>query len=112
MQGDANLSADALLQTGNLNIYSTASQGSGKHYTSFAMYSLTLLFEKPGLYFIQALNNPSQAAFVTCRYYQKEIAAYDIQTKRVDIYGQEDGYTERAFILYDGLHYDALAQAG
>ena len=47
-----------------------------------------------------------------CRYYGREIAAYDIQTKRVDVYGQDQEYTERAFILYDGLHYDALAQAG
>lgn len=46
------------------------------------------------------------------RYYCKEIAAYDIQTRRVDVYGEDQGYTERAFVLYDGLHYDALAQSG
>jgi len=46
------------------------------------------------------------------RFYGREIAAYDIQTKRVDIYGQSEGYTERAFLLYDGLHYDAMAQTG
>lgn len=46
-----------------------------------------------------------------CRYYEREIAAYDIQTKRVDVYGQDAGYQERVMLLYDGLHYDALAIA-
>lgn len=47
---------------------------------------------------------------ILSRFYGREIAAYDIQTKRVDVYGQADGYTERALLLYDGLHYDAMAQ--
>ena len=46
------------------------------------------------------------------RYYGREIAAYDIQTQRCDVYGSEEGYTERVMVLYDGLHYDALALAG
>jgi ubiquitin thioesterase OTU1 len=37
----------------------------------------------------------------------KEICACDIQTKRVDSYGHGD-WSERVFLLYDGLHYDAL----
>jgi ubiquitin thioesterase OTU1 len=41
-----------------------------------------------------------------------EIAAFDIQTLRVDIYGQGKGYTQRVMLVYDGLHYDALAVAG
>lgn len=49
---------------------------------------------------------------MVCRHYAREIAAFDIQTQRVDVYGQGEGYTERAMLLYDGLHYDALAQAG
>jgi ubiquitin thioesterase OTU1 len=28
-----------------------------------------------------------------------------------DIYGQGSGYSERVMLLYDGLHYDALAVA-
>ena len=47
-----------------------------------------------------------------CRHFGREIAAYDIQTKRVDVYGQDQGYAERTMVIYDGLHYDALAQAG
>ncbi|QDZ18414.1 putative ubiquitin thioesterase OTU1 [Chloropicon primus] len=46
---------------------------------------------------------------ILTKHYQREIAAYDIQTKRVDVYGQGMGYRERALVIYDGLHYDALA---
>ncbi|CAK7338494.1 unnamed protein product, partial [Dovyalis caffra] len=44
-------------------------------------------------------------------YYGREIAAYDIQTSRCDLYGQERKYSERAMLIYDGLHYDALAMS-
>ncbi|KAJ4833022.1 OTU protein [Turnera subulata] len=44
-------------------------------------------------------------------YYGREIAAYDIQTTRCDLYGQEKKYSERAMLIYDGLHYDALAMS-
>lgn len=46
------------------------------------------------------------------RYFGREIAAYDVQTKRCDLYGQDAGYSERVMLIYDGLHYDALAVAG
>ncbi|XP_057957296.1 OVARIAN TUMOR DOMAIN-containing deubiquitinating enzyme 2 isoform X2 [Malania oleifera] len=42
-------------------------------------------------------------------YYGREIAAYDIQTARCDLYGQNKSYDERVMLIYDGLHYDALA---
>eukprot|EP01018_Ginkgo_biloba_P024690 Gb_06226 [translate_table: standard] len=44
-------------------------------------------------------------------YYCREIAAYDIQTTRCDLYGQGKGYKERVMLIYDGLHYDALAMS-
>lgn len=44
-------------------------------------------------------------------YYGREIAAYDIQTARCDLYGQGKNYAERAMLIYDGLHYDALAMS-
>uniref|UniRef100_A0A0D6R2I4 Ubiquitin thioesterase OTU n=1 Tax=Araucaria cunninghamii TaxID=56994 RepID=A0A0D6R2I4_ARACU len=44
-------------------------------------------------------------------YYGREIAAYDIQTTRCDLYGQGKGYKERVMLIYDGLHYDALAMS-
>lgn len=70
-------------------------------------------------------------------YYGREIGAYDIQTSRCDLYGQVSiiiiklsnfpnyerkqetlivyivsqtkNYNERVMLIYDGLHYDALA---
>ena len=45
------------------------------------------------------------------RHFKKEIAAFDVQTKRVDVYGEGIGYGERVMLVYDGLHYDALAVA-
>lgn len=37
-----------------------------------------------------------------------EIAAVDIKTLRLDIYGQDQCYTSRAYLIYDGIHYDPL----
>ncbi|EFN51272.1 hypothetical protein CHLNCDRAFT_28255 [Chlorella variabilis] len=48
---------------------------------------------------------------ILSRHLGREIAAFDIQTTRVDIYGQGSGYSERVMLIYDGLHYDALAVA-
>ncbi|GJN19063.1 hypothetical protein PR202_gb06298 [Eleusine coracana subsp. coracana] len=48
---------------------------------------------------------------ILSEYYGREIAAYDIQTTRCDLYGQEKKYNERAMFIYDGLHYDALAMS-
>ncbi|XP_006855843.2 ubiquitin thioesterase OTU1 [Amborella trichopoda] len=44
-------------------------------------------------------------------YYGREIAAYDIQTARCDLYGQGKNYMERVMLIYDGLHYDALVMS-
>ncbi|XP_072954354.1 OVARIAN TUMOR DOMAIN-containing deubiquitinating enzyme 2 [Typha angustifolia] len=48
---------------------------------------------------------------ILSEYYGREIAAYDIQTTRCDLYGQGKKYDERVMLLYDGLHYDALAMS-
>lgn len=48
---------------------------------------------------------------ILCRHYRCEIAAFDIRTKRCDVYGQEEQYASRCLVLYDGLHYDALSVA-
>ncbi|KAI8463490.1 MAG: OTU-domain-containing protein [Monoraphidium minutum] len=48
---------------------------------------------------------------ILAAHYGREIAAYDIQTGRCDVYGQGSGYSERAMLIYDGLHYDAMALA-
>ena len=47
---------------------------------------------------------------ILSEHYKTELAAFDVQSQRVDIYGQGRGYTQRAFLLYDGIHYDAMAK--
>lgn len=49
--------------------------------------------------------------FILAKYYGRQIDAYDIQTKRCDRYGEHDGHSERVMLIYDGLHYDAMAVA-
>mmetsp|Transcript_7569 Transcript_7569/g.19456 ORF Transcript_7569/g.19456 Transcript_7569/m.19456 type:complete len:344 (+) Transcript_7569:209-1240(+) len=46
---------------------------------------------------------------ILASHYKREIAAFDLQTMRCDVYGEDAGYAERVMLLYDGLHYDALA---
>ena len=40
--------------------------------------------------------------------FQCEICAVDVQTVRPDNYGQDQQYTQRIFLLYDGIHYDPM----
>ncbi|CAO3615061.1 unnamed protein product [Cunninghamella echinulata] len=44
------------------------------------------------------------------KYFDIEIASIDVQTGRIDRYG-EGSYNERVFVLYSGIHYDAIAFA-
>jgi len=48
---------------------------------------------------------------ILSRYFQTEISVFDIQTLRLDRYGESDGYEDRVFLLYDGIHYDPIARA-
>ena len=36
--------------------------------------------------------------------FQVEIASIDVQSNRVDIFGQDKGYPQRIFVLYNGVH--------
>jgi ubiquitin thioesterase OTU1 len=40
-----------------------------------------------------------------------EIAVVDIQTSNVYIYGEHAGLSARVYLLYDGIHYDAIYRA-
>jgi len=42
--------------------------------------------------------------------YECEIAAWDVCSKRNNIFGQGCGYEKRIYLLYDGVHYDVMAQ--
>ena len=39
---------------------------------------------------------------------ETQIASIDIQTGRVDIFGETENFTKRIYILYNGIHYDPL----
>ncbi|XP_002280308.1 OVARIAN TUMOR DOMAIN-containing deubiquitinating enzyme 2 isoform X2 [Vitis vinifera] len=72
--------------------------------------------EKPNEEYCAWILNPEKwggaiELSILADYYGREIAAYDIQTGRCDVYGQEAGYDERVMLIYDGLHYDALAMS-
>ncbi|CAE7256333.1 YOD1, partial [Symbiodinium sp. CCMP2592] len=43
-------------------------------------------------------------------HYEAEIAAFDCQSLRVDIFGEGKGYQQRALLIYDGIHYDVLVR--
>jgi ubiquitin thioesterase OTU1 len=42
------------------------------------------------------------------KYYQVEICVVDIQTGRIDRFGEDCEYSTRVFLLYDGIHFDPL----
>eukprot|EP00455_Lapot_gusevi_P000174 TRINITY_DN10072_c0_g1_i1.p1 TRINITY_DN10072_c0_g1~~TRINITY_DN10072_c0_g1_i1.p1 ORF type:complete len:134 (+),score=6.90 TRINITY_DN10072_c0_g1_i1:212-613(+) len=46
---------------------------------------------------------------ILSEYYATEICAIDIKTLHMYSYGEDKGYSKRVFVLYDGIHYDALA---
>ena len=47
---------------------------------------------------------------VLASHFRVEIAAFDVQTKRVDLFGQGHGHTSRVLLLYDGVHYDLIVK--
>jgi len=46
---------------------------------------------------------------VLSNHYQAEIAAFDVSTKKMYCYGEGEGYSQRVYLIYDGIHYDAVA---
>lgn len=41
-------------------------------------------------------------------YYHTEIAAVDVQSTNIYIYGEGKGFSKRAYLAYSGIHYDCL----
>jgi ubiquitin thioesterase OTU1 len=46
------------------------------------------------------------------QFYATEIAAIDVQTLHTYVYGEGKRFTERVYLVYNGIHYDALALPG
>jgi len=45
---------------------------------------------------------------IFAKYYKCEIFVFDITRKRFECFGERDGYFQRIYLLYDGVHYDCL----
>jgi ubiquitin thioesterase OTU1 len=43
---------------------------------------------------------------VLSKHFKCEIVAVDIQNERYDIFGESQGYKQRIYVLYSGIHYD------
>lgn len=68
---------------------------------------------KPPKEYIEWITRPNTwggqvELYILASHYRVEIAAYDIQTERCDVYGEGEGYDDRIMVIYDGLHYDAI----
>ncbi|KAF8587425.1 OTU-domain-containing protein [Ramaria rubella] len=44
-------------------------------------------------------------------HYRAEVSSIDIETGRIDRFGEGSSYTSRAILLYSGIHYDATSLA-
>jgi ubiquitin thioesterase OTU1 len=47
---------------------------------------------------------------ILSKYYSVEIAAVSIQSAHIDLFGQEEGFDRRIYVIYDGIHYDVLVK--
>jgi len=68
---------------------------------------------KPREAYIRYITDPSKwggqvELNILCSIAKVEIAAVDIQSGRVDVYGQGSGYTHRVYMLFSGIHFDAV----
>jgi len=45
---------------------------------------------------------------IFAKHYKTEIMAYDITRNRGNLFAEEQGFTSRVYLIYDGIHYDCL----
>ncbi|CAF0982502.1 unnamed protein product [Brachionus calyciflorus] len=45
---------------------------------------------------------------ILSKYYKIEICVVDIRTCRIDRFGEDCNYSQRIFVLYDGIHFDPI----
>lgn len=48
---------------------------------------------------------------IFANHFQSEIVSIDVETIKPYVFGEGQGYTKRVFVLYSGIHYDALARS-
>lgn len=79
------------------------------------IYTEATLGEAPAKY-AQWILDPTKwggeiEMFVLSQYYGCEIVAVEIKSAHAYTYGEGKNYSRRIYVLYDGVHYDALAMA-
>lgn len=45
---------------------------------------------------------------ILSKHYQTEISVVNVESGRIDRFGEDERYTKRVFLIYDGIHYDPL----
>ena len=78
------------------------------------LFSEAMLGKPPGEY-ARWIRDPAHwgggiELSVLATHYKTMLCAFDVQTCRVDIFGQDGGFRQRAMLIYDGLHYDYVAR--
>jgi len=75
-----------------------------------------VMLGRPREDYIKTILNPSSwggaiELSIFAAHYRTEISSIDIETGRVDRFGEGSGYVNRAILLYSGIHYDATSLA-
>jgi ubiquitin thioesterase OTU1 len=75
-------------------------------------YNEGILGKKPADYQRWITQNTSWGGSVElnifAKHYKTEIMAYDVTRKRGNCFAEDQGYSSRVYLLYDGIHYDCL----
>lgn len=75
-------------------------------------YNEAFLGKKNGDYINWILNDEHWGGaielFILSNHHSIEIVAVDTQNERLNRFGEDKNYTKRIFLIYDGIHYDAL----
>ena len=48
--------------------------------------------------------------YILSKFFHSEMAVINVQTLNTTIYGEQDGYSQRIYLLYSGIHYDAITR--
>lgn len=71
------------------------------------------LLDQPKEQYIEFIVNPKNwggalEVKMFSEIFQKQIVCIDVKTNRADIYGEDKHFTQRIYLLYNGVHYDPL----
>lgn len=71
------------------------------------------LLDSPLDEYINDISNPSKwgggiELKIFTEIFKIQIGVVDVQTNRIDIFGQDKDYSTRIYVLYNGIHYDPL----